>query len=64
MPTPTDDRTPDTCGADAPDGQRPAVRVHHWEGFRFEFRLVRALQPRLPPVLLIGGAFQRKERWG
>lgn len=46
------------------DEVQATVRVHHFEGFRFESRLARASERRLPPVLLIGGAFQRKERWG
>ncbi|MGW7054757.1 alpha/beta fold hydrolase [Streptomyces sp. NPDC054887] len=64
MPTPTDERTRGTRRGGASGDVRAAVRVHHWEGFRFESRLVRAPERRLPPVLLIGGAFQRKERWG
>ncbi|WP_333771277.1 alpha/beta fold hydrolase [Streptomyces sp. IBSBF 2435] len=40
------------------------VRSHAWEGFRCESRVVRSGAPRLAPVLMIGGAFQRKESWG
>ncbi len=40
------------------------VRVHRWQGFSCESRVVHAPAPRFPPVLLIGGAFQRKESWG
>ena len=43
----------------------PAVlRSHSWEGYHCESRLVRTSAPRLRPLLLIGGAFQRKETWG
>ncbi|WP_165986634.1 alpha/beta fold hydrolase [Streptomyces sp. YIM 98790] len=40
------------------------VRVHAWRGYHCESRIVRAPEPRLAPVLLIGGALQRKEEWG
>src|SRR5688572_26006360 len=55
-----------TVGADRP-GTRPEVTVteHKWDGYRCESRIVRATsEPRLAPVLLVGGAFQRKEDWG
>ncbi len=42
----------------------PVVRSHTWEGFHCESRLVRTTAPRLAPLLMIGGAFQRKEAWG
>ncbi|WNI16452.1 alpha/beta fold hydrolase [Actinacidiphila sp. ITFR-21] len=42
----------------------PLVRVHSWQGYHCESRLVRTAAPRLAPLLLIGGAFQRKETWG
>lgn len=41
-----------------------SVREHGWRGFRYESRTVRAAAPYLAPVLLVGGAFQRKEDWG
>jgi pimeloyl-ACP methyl ester carboxylesterase len=48
-----------------PSVPRPAVvRSHSWEGFHCESRLVRTTAPRLAPLLMIGGAFQRKEAWG
>jgi pimeloyl-ACP methyl ester carboxylesterase len=47
----------------APPGEA-VVRAHRWKGFHCESRAVRALTPRFPPALLIGGAFQRKESWG
>lgn len=40
------------------------VRSHRWEGYHCESRLVRTTAPRLAPLLMIGGAFQRKETWG
>ncbi|GAA1811523.1 hypothetical protein GCM10009682_36180 [Luedemannella flava] len=43
---------------------RTTLAEHRWEGYRYASRIVRAQQPRLAPVLLVGGAFQRKEDWG
>ena len=40
------------------------VRLHSWEGFHCESRLVRTSAPSLAPLLMIGGAFQRKDAWG
>ncbi|MBL1067668.1 alpha/beta fold hydrolase [Streptomyces sp. 7-21] len=40
------------------------MRVHRWQGHRCESRLVRTSAPRLAPLLMVGGAFQRKESWG
>lgn len=40
------------------------VRTHRWEGFPCESRHVRTADPRIAPVLLVGGAFQNKEGWG
>ncbi len=40
------------------------LREHSWKGYRCSSRLVCSPQPRLSPVLLVGGAFQRKEDWG
>ncbi|SFB83939.1 alpha/beta fold hydrolase [Streptomyces aidingensis] len=41
------------------------VRVHSWRGYRCESRIVRAPRARpATPVVLIGGAMQRKEEWG
>lgn len=48
----------------APPPGEPLVRVHSWQGFSCESRAVRATAPRFPPVLMLGGAFQRKESWG
>ena len=49
----------------APSVPYPAVvRPHSWEGFHCESRLVRTTAPSLAPLLMIGGAFQRKEAWG
>lgn len=42
----------------------PAVHTHRWEGFGYCSRVSRAADPRLDPVVLIGGAMQRKEDWG
>ncbi|MEZ0069416.1 pimeloyl-ACP methyl ester carboxylesterase [Streptacidiphilus sp. MAP12-20] len=42
----------------------PAVQSHTWNGFPCESRLVRTTAPELPPLLMIGGAFQSKESWG
>jgi pimeloyl-ACP methyl ester carboxylesterase len=49
----------------APSAALPAVvRSHSWQGYHCESRLVRTTAPRLAPLLMIGGAFQRKETWG
>jgi pimeloyl-ACP methyl ester carboxylesterase len=64
MPTPTDSRAREKDSTTLPFVLEPEVRLHQWKGFHFESRLVRAPKPRFPPVLLIGGAFQRKEQWG
>jgi pimeloyl-ACP methyl ester carboxylesterase len=49
----------------APSVPQPAVvRSHVWEGYHCESRLVRTSAPRMAPLLMIGGAFQRKETWG
>jgi pimeloyl-ACP methyl ester carboxylesterase len=48
----------------APPPGEALVRAHRWQGFGCESRLVRTSDPRFPPVLIIGGAFQRKESWG
>ncbi|WP_168801454.1 alpha/beta fold hydrolase [Glycomyces buryatensis] len=40
------------------------VHAHHWKGFRYYSRLTRSPAARLDPVVLIGGAMQRKEDWG
>ncbi|WP_025273623.1 alpha/beta fold hydrolase [Haloglycomyces albus] len=50
------------------------VKEHHYEGFRYESRFspygcnspdnTGSSEPTLFPVVLIGGAFQRKEDWG
>ncbi|MDX2522072.1 alpha/beta hydrolase [Streptomyces stelliscabiei] len=49
----------------APSPGEALVRTHQWQGFSCESRTVRAASaPCFPPVLLIGGAFQRKESWG
>ncbi|MBB5867744.1 pimeloyl-ACP methyl ester carboxylesterase [Allocatelliglobosispora scoriae] len=45
-------------------GRRVAVYEHHQGGYRYESRVVTTNTPRLAPILLIGGAFQRKEAWG
>ena len=37
---------------------------HKWAGYRSESRVVHSAHPVLAPVLLVGGAFQRKEDWG
>ncbi|MFE9426867.1 alpha/beta fold hydrolase [Kitasatospora sp. NPDC006697] len=44
----------------------PLVIGHHWRGYRCASRLVHSHspEPRLAPVVLIGGAFQTKESWG
>jgi pimeloyl-ACP methyl ester carboxylesterase len=48
-----------------PSAPHPAVvRSHSWQGYHCESRLIRTTAPRLAPVLMIGGAFQRKEAWG
>jgi pimeloyl-ACP methyl ester carboxylesterase len=40
------------------------VGAHAWRGHPCASRLIRTSAPRLAPLLLIGGAFQRKETWG
>ncbi|MBB0245488.1 alpha/beta fold hydrolase [Streptomyces alkaliphilus] len=50
--------------SEAPDAEGASVRVHRWEGYRCESRVVRSPSPRVAPVLLVGGALQRKEDWG
>ncbi|WP_186316213.1 alpha/beta fold hydrolase [Catellatospora sichuanensis] len=45
-------------------GRAATVREHYWAGYRCHSRIVRSTRPRLAPVLLVGGAFQRKEDWG
>jgi pimeloyl-ACP methyl ester carboxylesterase len=40
------------------------VRRHTWDRFSFETRTVTGPVPGVTPVLLVGGAFQRKESWG
>ncbi|WP_051325909.1 alpha/beta fold hydrolase [Glycomyces tenuis] len=40
------------------------VHAHQWEGFRYCSRVSRSADPRFDPVVLIGGAMQRKEDWG
>jgi pimeloyl-ACP methyl ester carboxylesterase len=48
-----------------PSVPHPAVvRSHTWQGYHCESRLIRTTAPRLAPLLMIGGAFQRKEAWG
>ncbi|MFC4033984.1 alpha/beta fold hydrolase [Streptomyces polygonati] len=47
-----------------PDPYPAVVRAHSWQGYHCESRLVRSATPRLAPLLMIGGAFQRKEMWG
>ncbi|GAA1687840.1 hypothetical protein GCM10009830_39260 [Glycomyces endophyticus] len=42
----------------------PIIHKHHWAGFDYCSRSVRARAPRLEPVVLVGGALQRKEDWG
>ncbi len=42
----------------------PTVRTHRWEGFEYCSRVARSAEPRFDPVVLIGGAMQRKEDWG
>jgi pimeloyl-ACP methyl ester carboxylesterase len=44
--------------------REPEVREHRHEGFRYESRHRRSNAPRLAPVVLVGGGFQRKESWG
>lgn len=41
-----------------------SVHTHQWEGFRYCSRVTRSADPRFDPVVLIGGAIQRKEDWG
>ncbi|MCE7079019.1 alpha/beta fold hydrolase [Streptomyces sp. ST2-7A] len=50
--------------SEAPGVEGASVRTHRWEGYRCESRLVRSPSPRVAPVLLVGGALQRKEDWG
>ncbi|GGT27636.1 hypothetical protein GCM10010271_34330 [Streptomyces kurssanovii] len=57
-------RTPPLTARTAPPPGEALVLAHRWKAFYCESRAVRALAPRFPPVLLIGGAFQRKESWG
>lgn len=45
-------------------GEHVTVGEHKWAGYRCQSRVVRAVHPSLAPVLLVGGAFQRKEDWG
>jgi pimeloyl-ACP methyl ester carboxylesterase len=69
MPAPTS-----APSAAPPRGARSVeVRGHRWAGYHCESRLVRAALPAprrpdgapgVPPLLMIGGAFQRKESWG
>ncbi|GAA1960152.1 alpha/beta fold hydrolase [Kitasatospora viridis] len=47
-----------------PPPAEPLVIGHHWRGYRCASRLVHSTDPRLAPVVLIGGAFQTKESWG
>ncbi|GAB3645305.1 alpha/beta fold hydrolase [Glycomyces tarimensis] len=42
----------------------PTVHTHRWEGYSYRSRVARSPAPRLDPVVLIGGAMQRKEDWG
>lgn len=42
----------------------PEVREHSFDDFRYESRVVRGTATGLAPVVLVGGAFQRKEDWG
>ncbi|MYS21910.1 Pimeloyl-ACP methyl ester carboxylesterase [Streptomyces sp. DvalAA-14] len=55
---------PAPAPADADDPYPAVVRAHSWQGYHCESRLVRIPAPRLAPLLMIGGAFQRKETWG
>jgi pimeloyl-ACP methyl ester carboxylesterase len=57
-------KTPHLPAETAPPAGEPLVRAHRWQGFSCESRVIRASAPRFPPVLIIGGAFQRKESWG
>ncbi|GIG63677.1 hypothetical protein Lfu02_80490 [Longispora fulva] len=41
-----------------------SVVEHHWGGFRFTSQIAASPTPQLAPVVLVGGAFQRKETWG
>lgn len=40
------------------------VHTHHWKGFGYASRMARSATPATDPVVLIGGAMQRKEDWG
>ena len=42
----------------------PEVREHTFDGYRYESRVVQGAATGLAPVVLVGGAFQRKEEWG
>lgn len=57
-------KTPPLPAETAPPPGEALVRAHRWQGFYCESRAVRAPAPCFPPVLIIGGAFQRKESWG
>jgi pimeloyl-ACP methyl ester carboxylesterase len=55
------------AGTASPSPSAPhaaVVRSHSWQGYHCESRLVRTTAPHLAPLLMIGGAFQRKETWG
>ncbi|MEV6525072.1 alpha/beta hydrolase [Longispora sp. NPDC051575] len=41
-----------------------SVVEHHWGGFRFASRVAYSATPQIAPVVMVGGAFQRKETWG
>ncbi|QSB04425.1 alpha/beta fold hydrolase [Natronoglycomyces albus] len=41
-----------------------SVATHYWQGYRYFSRRLRCASPQLAPIVLIGGAFQRKEEWG
>ncbi|MFI6585506.1 alpha/beta fold hydrolase [Embleya sp. NPDC050493] len=56
-------KTPHLAETAPPPGEA-LVRTHRWQGFSCESRAIHATAPYFPPVLLIGGAFQRKESWG
>lgn len=40
------------------------VATHYWQGYRFFSRIRPSPSPQTEPIVLIGGAFQRKEQWG
>jgi len=49
---------------DRVSGLPPLITEHTYQGFHYESRMVFSPAAQTAPIVMAGGAFQRKEGWG